>query len=231
MRIVYSLVLLVVFVGCKKNEDHVEPPIEIEPGVVFKDSFYFKGTLNGADVSWLVPSHKNETSFTYYAGASLGYTDFSAGCLNGYCYYLTASTQIFTNVANVSPQMNVAFNMAEPAYTRDVVLNWFVAGTKTYTTSVRTHDKPDLLDPSKNGIVVFYIDQNGTSWSSNRGSQQGSSFESISLNNEPRNDVGHEKVWKAKFSCTLYSNAGNSIKVENAEIYGPILLPKDGSSK
>ncbi|HEX6180662.1 MAG TPA: hypothetical protein VFZ47_05410, partial [Chitinophagaceae bacterium] len=194
-------------------------------------SFYFKGTLNGADISWLVPSHKNESSFTYHAGASLGHTDFSSECLNGYCYYVNVSTEIKTNVANINPHIAVSINMAVPAYTREIALSWFVPGPKTYPTSVRTHDKPDLLDPAKNGVVVYYVDQNGTSWSSNRGSQQGSSFESISFNNEPRTDVAHEKVWKAKFSCTLYSNAGNSIKVENAEIYGPILLPKGGNSK
>lgn len=232
MRIISTLLLLSVLAGCEKNEDHLKPPIEppISPGNSFKeDSFYFKGKLNGTDVHWIVPAHKNEASFTYYSGASLGYTDFSNDCLNGYCWYLTASTQIQKNVADVRPQMNALFNMAEPTYDRDVVLNWFTPGLKTYQTSRRNHVRPDLLNPAMNGAVVHYIDQNGKTWSSNWGKQPGSHFESVSLKDEKRRDVAHEKVWKAKFSCWLYDYAGtDSIRLDNGEIYGPILLPKAG---
>jgi len=212
-----------VFVGCQKSEDQLAS--QPNPANSVKDSFYFKGQLNGTDINWVVPSHKNNTSFTYQAGASEGYSDLSSECSEGHCYYMMASTQIFRNVADLHPQMNVAFNMATSSCKREEFISWFTPGTKTYQTSVRQSTITDLLDPSKNGLVVFYIDKDGNTWASNNGSQQGSSFESVSFKDEIRTDVNTQKVWQARFSCILYDDFGNTMQLKNAEIYGPVLLP------
>lgn len=223
MRLLSIIFVIIAFAGCQKSDNQLASHHYSVNSV--KDSFYFKGQLNGTDILWIVPSHKNDTSFIYQAGASEGYSDLSNECSEGHCFYLVASTQIYWNVANVRPQMNVAFNMATSSRSREEYLSWFAPGTKIYQTSVRQSKITDLLDPAKNGLVVFYIDQNGNTWSSNRGNQQGSSFESISLNDEIRTDVPSQKVWKARFSCTLYDDYGNTMQLKNAEIYGPVLLP------
>ncbi len=222
MRLFYTFFLCFTLLSCKKNGVYILT--QSNPGTSSKDSFYFKAKLNGTDVNWVVPSHKNEASFIYNAGASIGYTDFSNQCLEGYCYYMSASTQIFRTVPDVRPQMNVAFNMATAGRGRDVILSWFVPGTKIYQTTRRNNTTSDLLNPDKNGVVIFYIDGNGESWASNSGNQPGSSFESVSLTDETRTDVSSEKVWTARFSCMIYNAAGNSIKVENGEVCGPLIL-------
>jgi hypothetical protein len=221
MRLISTFFLICILFGCRKH-DALENNQTNNPNLA--DSFYFKAKLNGKDVSWIVPSRKNEDSFDYKAGASNGYSDLSNECVEGYCYYMMTSTQIARNVPLVQPQINVSFNMATHQRSKDVILSWFEPGPKIYPTTQRVATTVDLLDPSKNGIVVYYLDENRKGWATNLGSQQGSSFESVSIVNETRTDVAHEKVWKAKFSCMLYDGLGNSIKVENAEIYGPIIL-------
>lgn len=218
MRVIYTFFLLSVLFSCKKKI--VDIGSQPNAPISVKDSFYFKAKLNGTDILWVVPAHKNETSFTYHAGASVGYTDLSNNCSEGYCYYVNASTQIFRNVADVRPQIAISFNMAASSRNKDVVLSWFAPGTKSYPTAIRTTS--ELLNPDKNGVVVYYLDQNGKSWSSNSGSQQGSIFESVSLTDEIRPDVSSDKVWKAAFSCMLYNNSGSSIKLEYGEICGPV---------
>ena len=100
----------------------------------------------------------------------------------------------------------------------------FTPGFKTFA-KYRTSQQ--LLDSSKNGINIYYIDKDRKAWSSVRGDQTGSVFESVSLTDERRraHTPMYEKKWKARFTCKLYDDLGNYIKVENGEIYGP-LFPK-----
>jgi hypothetical protein len=90
----------------------------------------------------------------------------------------------------------------------------------------RSSTLADIYNPAKNGVIVYYIDQNGKSWFSGDGSQQGSFFESISLTDLTGiNNSYLNKIWKARFSCRLYDGVGNWINVENGEIYNRIMLP------
>src|SRR4029079_5417631 len=115
------------------------------------------------------------------------------------------------------------FNMATTRTGREEIISWFSLGAKTFASPVRP--ATELLNPAYNGVYVYYVDENGKDWATQRGTQQGSTFESVLFIDETRTDVPAKKGWKAKFSCRLYDNSGNFITVENGEIFAPVLLP------
>ncbi|HWR33056.1 MAG TPA: hypothetical protein VN451_06005, partial [Chitinophagaceae bacterium] len=199
---------------------------EITPNTigVVDDSFYFNAKLNGSSLSWIVPSKNNQPSYDFHSGASYGYNSLTGQCNEDFCFYLIAFTQIFKNAPSLDPQINVGFNMATQQTGRDEYLSWFTPGFKNYGLK-RASTITEILDPRKNGVIVYYIDPNGKSWSSISGSQLGSIFESVSLIDLQYPNSYLNKIWKAKFSCKLYDDAGNWINVENAEIYNRIMLP------
>lgn len=221
MRFLVALVFILMIASCKKS-GQIEDILPSKS--ISKDSFYFKAKLNGMPIFWKVPAHKNDQSFAYHAGASFGYSDLSANCIEGNCHYMTVTTQIFANNAQVRPQMNVGFNMAAPTRTHSEVLSWFSPGDKTYQIGVRNSSIADLLNPAKNGVIIYYIDENNKAWAANNGGQQGSWFQSLSVEDEKCDGVSTDKVWKARFSCKMYDASGNFITVEDGEIYGPLIF-------
>jgi hypothetical protein len=226
MRLIFTCSLFILLFSCKKSVEDISslPRTDSVINVASADSFYLKAKFNGVAINWVVPSHKMEDSFTYHGSAATGYSDLSNQCIEGYCYYVYALTQFHRNVPDIKPLVSVGFNMASPGRSNDVILPWFAPGTKDYQYPIRVSANSDLLNPAKNGIVVYYRDQNGKQWCTNLGSQQNSFFESVSINDEKRTDVSTIKVWKARFTCKLYDSTGNFITVEDGEIYGPVLL-------
>lgn len=211
MRKTFTLLLLIALLGCKKEK----PP----------EAFYFKAMLNNNAVQWIVPDFKNGSNLAYRTSTSFGYGDVNSNCSGGYCYYLSGYTMIFENNTEIKPQINIGFNVATQTGDKQEIRNLLAPGQKTYAPGIRTVQS--LYDPALNGIVIYYIDQNGKDWCSNRGSQAGSSFESVSVTDETRSPVNQqfEKLWKARFSCKLYDNNGNFIDLKNGEILGA-MLPK-----
>jgi len=212
MRKVLSFLLVISLLSCKKDRN-----------AIISDDFYFKGKINGEMINWTV-NYKNSDDLPYRAGASRGYSDLSDSCVNGYCYYLVGYTEIYKNNAETMPQINVGYSNAAHTGEKAELESWFSPGIKNFGT-YRTSQQ--LLDSSKNGINIYYIDQNHKSWSSLIGDQIGSTFESISLTVEKRPEgiQQYEKIWKARFSCKLYDDKGNFIKIDDGEICGPV-IPK-----
>jgi hypothetical protein len=226
MRIFLTALLIFSFCSCKKSigvDTSNSPEISSNSQVLVNDTFYFKAKFNGTFLNWIVPSKNNLSSYQFHSGASFGYDSLGSQSAD-YCYYLVAFTQIFSNDSTVRPQINIGFNMASQRSDRDEFLSWFSPGFKNYGKS-RSSTAADKVNPAKNGVIVYYIDQNGKSWVSNDGLQQGSFFESVSVTDFSGYSNYTYKIWKARFSCKLYDNAGNSINVENGEIYNQIMVP------
>ncbi|MBP6431410.1 MAG: hypothetical protein KA319_06555 [Ferruginibacter sp.] len=76
-------------------------------------------------------------------------------------------------------------------------------------------------DQIADGIVVTYTDNNNKNWHS-KNINISDIFEQISLTDKKSIDGLYEKDWKARFSCKLYDDIGNSINAENCEIFGPV---------
>lgn len=222
MRKFSAFIVLVILIACKKNSVNNESSAN---GVNSTDSFYFKAKMNGKYLSWIVPSHKNESSFSYVTNAQWGYSDLSKDCGEGNCYYMDASTEIRANLAEPKERVAIGFNMATQRMGREEISSWFVAGSKSYAYPVRPVSA--LTNSVYNGVYIYYVDANGKDWATQRGFQQKSSFQSLLFADEVRTDVTPQKVWKAKFSCRLYDIAGNFIDVEDGEVYGPVLLPRN----
>ena len=225
MKLILFVFLIFSLGSCKKiiGEDDISQ----NPQAVVSDSFYFKAQFNNTIyINWIVPSRNNELSYQFHSSASFGYDNLSGGqCIENYCYYLSAYTQISRNVPAVKPQINIGFNMATQQTGRDEFLSWFNPGFKNYG-QARASTLADIYNPAKNGVIVYYMDENGKSWFSGAGSQQGSVFESVSVKDLPGINNPHlNKIWKARFSCRLYDEVGNWINVTNGEIYNRIMLP------
>jgi hypothetical protein len=226
MRTFLIVFLICSFCSCKKSVYEVSSEsheILSNLPILVNDTFYFKAKFNGTFLNWIVPSKNNLSSYQFHSGASFGYDSLGSQSAD-YCYYLVAFTQIFSNDSTVRPQINIGFNMASQRSDRDEFLSWFSPGFKNYGKS-RSSTAADKVNPAKNGVIVYYIDQNGKSWVSNDGLQQGSFFESVSVTDFSGYSNYTYKIWKARFSCKLYDNAGNSINVENGEIYNQIMVP------
>lgn len=90
----------------------------------------------------------------------------------------------------------------------DEIKDMFVVDTYSYG------DENNWID----GAQVYYVDENGTYWSTDEGTkdQTGSNFE-ITEQIERGNDYSEETT-SAKFNCTLYDSNGNSMILTNGSI-------------
>jgi hypothetical protein len=95
--------------------------------------------------------------------------------------------------------------------TEETFKNYFLAGDYLYTTP-----------GSYEGIDIYWVDKNAKEWhsSSSPGTQTGSNFSITSA--EAYHDILGSYVVKftATFNCTLYDDAGNSIKLTNGKFVG-----------
>ena len=185
------------------------------------DSFYFKAVIDGEPVSWVVADHQQESKSLYRSG-----TLFGAGQLRGEKNesagrYLVAHTMIYKNNVHHVPQIAAGFNIATRSADRKELHAYFLPGTKSFGTP-----RENATDVIKDGVFIRYIDKNNREWFSYSGqTEQGvASFESQVLTDETRSVEGeYSKKWKATFSCRLYDRDGKSIRLEQGEIYGPVL--------
>lgn len=213
MRKIFPIVILIFLFGCNKQDSATFQ----QPDT---DSFYFKATINSEAIKWSA-YYTNEANALYIAGASLGLDSLSTNCVDGFCSYSIAYTTLYRNNADIMPQISVGYSNALRTGNRTEMMALFTPGFKTFA-KYRTSQQ--LLDSSKNGINIYYIDKDHKAWSSLTGDQTGSVFESVSLTDEKRraNTPMYEKKWKARFSCKLYDDTGNYIQVVDGEIYGPL---------
>lgn len=217
-----AVFLAVFFFSCSKNDsDELAWSAQNRASSLSQtDHFYFRGVINGESVSWVIED-QNDTGTPYKYNPAYGIGELSPGCREGECSFIIANTLIQKNNSGAIPQIAAGFVVATTKDDGSRVRPWFLPGNKEF-------GKPrfSLSDPIKNGVYVYYIDKNNKEWVSHYGSgnQEGSFFESVELKDEPDAAVIHyEKKWKARFTAKVYDRDGNSLTIENAEIYGPIL--------
>ncbi|MEM9025000.1 MAG: hypothetical protein AAGB22_14740 [Bacteroidota bacterium] len=68
------------------------------------------------------------------------------------------------------------------------------------------------------GIVVNYIDANGTHWASDKGTAMQAASSFAVTNHDPNTDGFSERISRAEFACTLYDDNGNSVPLLNGKI-------------
>src|SRR5215212_7289606 len=155
MRKFFPLVLLILLLGCKKQDSAI---FQNTPS----DSFYFKATINGEAIKWSA-YYTNENDVLYKAGTSLGSDSLSTNCVNGFCSYSIAYTMLYSNNVATMPQINVGYSNAMHTGNKTEMMALFTPGFKTFA-KYRTSQQ--LLDSSKNGINIYYIDKDHKAWSS-----------------------------------------------------------------
>jgi len=199
--------------GCKK-ETHKQ-----------SIQFYFRGTINGLHKDWTVADYKNgdDLKYRYNVGSGLG--TLSNDCVNTFCKYMIEDAEVFQN-NGPGPTKNyiaASFYISSKTGDRNEILDQFTSGKKTFGKPRVTID-----DPVKDGVYVYYIDENGKEWSSYFGSgdQSESIFEIEELALQPFTEINCMNIWNARFSCDLYDYSGNSIHLDKCELFTPFLLKK-----
>jgi hypothetical protein len=175
-----------------------------------KDDFpyYFTATINGSTVKY----QANDIDSRYSCGTSQSE---SASIPNHYDIYegTTIEDDQNANKNKIVVYILKYFNH-DPTYAERVAM--IKLGNYSYGYS-------DVSSSTVNGASIDYTDANGNWWSSEFGSQTGSTFAITELIDNTDGTSG--KIFTAKFNCKLYDGNGASIQVTNATIRGKILSP------
>ncbi|MBL0154222.1 MAG: hypothetical protein IPP93_12315 [Chitinophagaceae bacterium] len=220
-----GLIVIILFaVSCNKDTDAIstvntKETVSETPTI----QFYFRGTINGNYKDWTVTDIKNGENLVYRFNSASGVDTLSSDCVNTVCKYMLEDVVIFQN-NGLNPMKNyiaAGFNISSKTGDRNEIISQFAVGPKTF-------GKPrmKITDPVKDGIYVFYIDENGKPWCSHWGSgnQANSVFKSEQLLPQPFHEISCRKIWKATVTCMLYDQEGNSLKVENGEFFTPVIV-------
>lgn len=200
----FLLFTSLVFFSCtKKNDTNNKYP------------YYFKATINGQFVNYQANNISTEYgSGTNSMSSGLGPSDTDEGYIDHYeGTILVKDINIYQNAIEVYilKHFNSYFSPSE-----DEKNAMFYQGNYPY-------GQLDELDGmnTKNGAVIIYYDNDGVQWTSENGSQTGSTFAITEL--VENNDGTSKKIMKAVFTCKLYNQAGQSIQLTNGEIRGLVI--------
>jgi hypothetical protein len=223
-RLLIILAAIILALSCKKETTY---PMTTDSKVNIEDNskitFYFRGTINGIYKDWTVVDYKNGNDLAYRFNSASGVDTLGSDCVNTFCKYMIEDVVIFQNNSTGVPRNYIAagFNISSKTGDRNDIINQFSVGQKLF-------GKPrfNILDPVKDGVYVYYIDENGKEWCSHLGSgnQTNSIFKSEQLLPQPFPSISCKYIWRATFSCTLYDRNGNSIKLENCEFFTPVIV-------
>jgi hypothetical protein len=222
-----AVIVLIAFC-CKKETTYTEsqsarPATNINPEKDSNIVFYFRGTINGIYKDWTIADHKNGENLAYRFNAGSGVDTLGSDCINTFCKYMIEDVDIFQNNGPGPTKNYIAadFYMSSKTGNRNDIINQYAVGPKAF-------GKPrlNISDPVKDGIDVYYIDENGKEWSSffGSGDQTNSYFNSVQLLDQPFPDISCRKIWRASFSCTLYDRNDNSIKLDSCEFFTPAIV-------
>ncbi|MFT3682341.1 MAG: hypothetical protein QM791_18950 [Ferruginibacter sp.] len=213
IRLLGITVIILFALGCKKKTGPVTPSI----------SFYFRGTINGVYKDWTVTDYKNGNNQDYRYSAASAIDTFGNDCVNTFCKYMIEDVVIFQNNGAGAAKNYIAagFNISSKTGDRNDIIAQFSVGEKIF-------GKPRLAvtDPVKDGVYVYYIDENGKEWCSHwaSGDQPGSIFKSAGLLPQSLPEISCRNTWRATFSCTLYDRDSNSVKLDNCELFTPVVV-------
>lgn len=204
-RIIYFFTLLTIvftFTNCQKDDDSTDIEVQEETQTF---QYYLTGELDGLELSM------TEGDGTYNNGIGGIMGDFDE---DGISTFFTDYT--FSSSSNIGVGSYLHFFKtltSEDEYY-----------TKEYQTSIVSLDTYEYAtEDSYNGNVAFtYSDKEGVSWSTERGSQEGSTFEVIELVDNTSGDNISYQIFTAHFSCMLYNEKGESKKLTNGVFRGRI---------
>ncbi len=200
---IYALSLFL-FLGCTKEDD--------KKG----ETFYFRGTVNGEKVEWLIP-YKSSSAKPGRFDAVMT----SGGMNNKYFNCYPGDTSQHTSYGTGVEEdervgklgLFVSYHSSDFGNDWEVLKEKFANGPIPYGVDRRT-----CSDAIENGIVISYTDANGNYWKTKPSS---GSFKQISL--EDKTGIGqYQKKWKARFTCRLYNESGNYLDMVDCEIFGPV---------
>lgn len=217
---ILGLTFIILFtLSCKKETTSSKSNIDDNS----KSIFYFRGTINGINKDWTVTDYKNGNDLPYRYNSASGVDALGTDCEATLCKYMIEDVVIFQNNGTGATKNYIAagFNISSKTGDRSEIINQFNLGQKTFGKPRTT-----ILDQVKDGVYVYYIDDNGKEWCSHFGSgnQTNSVFNSVELLPQTLPEISCRKIWRATFSCTLYDRNGNSIKLDNCEFYTPVLV-------
>jgi phage pi2 protein 07 len=222
------IVAIVSLAACKKEATSEENKAQIdnpESPNNLSIEFYFRGTINGVYNDWTVKDYRNGENLPYRYNSATGGDVLGSDCVNTFCKYMIEDVTIFQNNGAGATKNYIAagFNISSKTGNRSEILSQFIPGLKPFGTPRFT-----INEPVKNGGYVYYIDENGKEWCTHFGSgiQTNSFFESNELLPQPFSEIYCSNIWRVKFTCNLYDRNGNSIRVENGEIFTPVLVKK-----
>jgi hypothetical protein len=192
MKKAIPFLLPVILLACKKESNNSQQDQS--------ENFYFKGTINGVPITW---SLDNSSEFTASAISDDGKLNDCTGSLCG--IYDEGSNIVLHKLPALSSEvsMGIFYSMSvNGGEDRSGIKSYLEPGPKSFGS-----ERMYVMDPVQNGFIIDYADETGKGWGSDlkSGSQEGSSFQSISLEDAPSGKT-YSKIWNAKFSCKLYSN-------------------------
>ena len=207
MKVAFAIGLLVVISSsaCKKQEGQQ---------ALSTEQYSFTATIDNNPVRWEVKAIDNRTDTSkYHTRAHYFYSQWPVDCATTDCYDVGAG--IVFNERNRGNGIEVVHLQAQKTYDINALQVFFSPGQKTFG-----KQRSSSYTTTTNGIVVRYT-ENGRVWSTEKGDQSGSSFESVTLEDATTDKDRYSKVWRARFSCTVYFDGLPARKIHNAEIYGP----------
>jgi len=194
-KTILALCLLFSAFACSKNDSSDEDNLGIT------SDFYFSAKIDGEQVLF---QHEVD------------------GCYNGVSHYATSidagyhygEGMLFMQLTVPVRSMGVMLvkEFSDVADCQDLD-NLFQTGN--YDLGVSAYE---TLTDLKDGVVIFYTDEDGVYWSSDLGGTAAlnGSFELTSYTDY--STTQSSKVMKAKFSCTLYDGNGNSKTLTEGKI-------------
>jgi hypothetical protein len=206
-KIFAFLFLIAVVSGCKLEGD-VLPPGAVATGtnpgtdpITITGEYYFKGTLNGQNLTW-----QTTDGVKGWVIGSAAATSNNAGDITG------SLSALISRAQTLNPQIGVEFGTYHvlPADDKKAIFNAFIkTGALTFGT--------DHNDIDAKFINISYTDNEGNFYTSATGAQTGSSANIISVTQVPAT-LGSGETLKIKltFNCKLYS-IDASLTLTNAE--------------
>lgn len=189
----FLLLSHVAFLSCKKAVSNQN---------AITSSFYFTAVIDGTKVTY----EDGKNGYGSGVGASGGTVP--AGCQK------EQSLNIRAYVAKKCGGVAILKTFADCNIECSLIKGMFHLGTYTYGKRSMSTNQNGV-----DGAAVYYVDNNGTLWSSDYGAatQTNSNF-SITEHIDNTNDDYSVSITKATFNCTLYDGNGNSKTLTNGEI-------------
>lgn len=189
--------------GCEK---------EVDPSI--NEKYFFRGIVDNNPVSWEVKIIDNLTDTSMYnARATYYYGQSPTDCATTNCYDVKAG--IVVHERNRGNAIDVVFLQATKTNEVKQLIPLFTLGPMPYG-----NQRTSPYTATQNGIIIKYT-EGGRIWTSEKGDQTGSTFESVEFKEASIDKNIYSHVWRARFSCKVYFDGLPPKTLQNCEIYGP----------